>query len=172
MVNLCGATDEENVREIKMQHPDQKDDDGSENSCWTTFLDCSSGARDIKDLFSVGETCSGAKNEIGSVEIGTPICQNRGQVNSALNTADKFFTKDHTNSWWLVPVIGGGHNCDPTNPTPVTNWAKIYPTDVSSKGNPKTITAKVVCNPAFARQVIDTNICFSHRLVREADKGM
>ena len=169
--NVCGAPGEEKTTEIKMQHPDQKDDTNSENSCWTTFLDCSSGAKDIKALFKVAEECSGGGANLGEVEIGTPICQNRGQANSALGKADDFFMKDHPNRWWLVPVIGGGGNCDPSNPTKVTNWAKIYPTAVSKTGNPKSITAKVACDPKYGNEFIDGNLCFSHRLVREPGKG-
>jgi hypothetical protein len=169
--NICGAVGEEKTTEIKMQHPDQQDDTNSENSCWTTFLDCSSGAKDIKALFKVAEECSGGGANLGEVEIGTPICQNRGQANSALGQAEDFFMKDHPNRWWLVPVIGGGGNCDPSNPTKVTNWAKIYPTAVSKTGNPKFITAKVVCDPKYANEFIDGNLCFNHRLVREPGKG-
>jgi len=169
--NVCGAPGEEKTTEIKMQHPDKKDDTASENSCWTTFLDCSSGAKDIKALFKVAEECSGGGANLGEVEIGTPICQNRGQANSALGKAEDFFMKDHPDRWWLVPVIGGGANCDPSNPTKVTNWAKIYPTAVSKTGNPKTITAKVACDPKYGTEFIDGNLCFSHRLVREPGKG-
>jgi Flp pilus assembly protein TadG len=169
--NLCGAPGEEKTTELKLQHPDQKDDTNSENSCWTTFLDCSSGAKDIKALFKVAEECSGGGANLGEVEIGTPICQNRGQANSALGKAEDFFMTDHPNRWWLVPVIGGGGNCDPSNPTKVTNWAKIYPTAVSKTGDPKTITAKVACDPKYGNEFIDGNLCFSHRLVREPGKG-
>ncbi len=168
--NVCGATGVTKTDvEIKMQHPDKKDDTGSENSCWTTFLDCSSGAADIKALFQVAGECSGGS--VGDIQIGTPICQNRGQVNSTLKEADDFFMKDHANSWWLVPVIGGSDNCDAKNPTKVVNWAKIYPTDVVNTGNPKYIKANVVCDPTFNQQIIETNLCFNHRLVREPNKG-
>ena len=168
--SVCGANGVEvdNVV-LKVQHPDQKQDDGSENSCWTTFLDCSSGASDIKALFDDSATCSGLKTS--GVDIGTPICQNRGQVNTSLQTAQDFFITNHPNSWWLVPVIGGGANCDPTNPTKVVNWAKIYPTKIDTTGNPKYIQANIVCDPTLADSVIDTNLCFSHRLVREPSKG-
>jgi Flp pilus assembly protein TadG len=170
--NVCGAPGEEKTTEIKMQHPDQKDDTNSENSCWTTFLDCSSGARDIRDLFKVADECSGGGANLGGkIEIGTEICQNRGQVTSALNKAEDFFTKDHPNRWWLVPVIAGGGNCDPSNPTKVTNWAKSYPTGFSAHGNPKTITAKVACDPTYGTEFIEGNLCFNRRLVRELDKG-
>ena len=169
--NVCGAPGEEKTTEIKMQHPDQKDDTNSENSCWTTFLDCSSGAKDIKALFKVAEECSGGGANLGPIEIGTPICQNRGQANSALGKDEDFFMKDHPDRWWLVPVIAGGGNCDPSNPTKVTSWAKIYPTAVSNTGNPKTITAKVACDPKYGNEFVEGNLCFSHRLVREPGKG-
>ena len=164
----CGSTGEEKNIEIKMQHPDQQT--GNENSCWTTFLDCSSGAPDIKAGFQTAATCSGGAIN-GNLAIGTPICQNRGQVNSVLAAAEDFFTDpDHLNRWWLVPVIGGGGNCDPQNPTPITNWAKIYPQAFVTTGTPKYIQAKVVCDPSLPNQT-ENSLCFSHRLVREPTKG-
>jgi Flp pilus assembly protein TadG len=168
--DLCGATGvQKNDVQIKMQHP--TNNGTGENACWTTFLDCSSGASDIKALFTTAQTCSGDAIN-GAVEIGTPICQNRGQVNSTLHEAEQFFTKDHANSWWLVPVIQGGGNCDPTNPTKVINWAKIYPTFVDDTGNPKYIKANIVCDPTLPNTIVETNLCFSHRLVREKAKNM
>jgi len=165
---LCGpnGTEVDDVQ-IKMQHPTKTG--LGENACWTTFFDCSSGASDIKALFDVSDSCSGKAP--GDVEIGSQICQNRGQVNSTLQRADNFFMKEHPNSWWLVPVIGGGGNCDPSNPAKVTNWAKIYPTSVDDKGNPKSITANIVCDPNLRNSLINTNLCYSHRLVREPNKG-
>ena len=154
---------------IQMQHPSPQD--GVENSCWTTFLDCSSGAPDIKAGFQTAASCSGASIN-GKIEIGTPICQNRGQVNTVLGAADEFFfTPEHVGRWWLVPVIGGSGNCDPQNPTPVVNWAKIKPTFIDKNGNPKYIKADVVCSPTLP-QDLDNSLCFSHRLVREPAKGM
>ena len=62
--------------------------------------------------------------------------------------------QDHPNSWWLVPVIGGGANCDPQNPTKVVNWAKIYPTEVSTKAKDKYIKANIVCSPTYINEFI------------------
>jgi Flp pilus assembly protein TadG len=156
-------------RTIQMQHPDQNAD-GSENACWTTFLDCSSGAPDIKAGFEVADTCSG--NAInGQVAIGTPICQNKGQVNTVLGTAQDFFMTEHPNRWWLVPVIGGGGNCDAKDPTKIVNWAKIYPKAIVKSGNPKYIKADVVCGPNLIYEDLDSSLCFQHRLVREPGKG-
>ena len=163
--NICNTTDQQ----IKLQHPDKKSDDGSENSCWTTFLDCSSGAADIKALFDVAGNCSGTPID-GTIGIGTPICQNRGQVNTTLQTAKDFFMTAHPGDWWLVPVIAGGGNCDPTNPAQIINWAKIYPKKVVTTGNPKYITADIVCDPTLPRE-LDVSLCFSHKLVREPTKG-
>jgi Flp pilus assembly protein TadG len=167
--SLCGANNEQkdNVK-IQMQHP-TKNSTG-ENACWTTFLDCSSGASDIKALFKIADECSGSEVS-GTIEVGTPICQNRGQVNSSLHEADDFFVKDHPNSWWLVPVINGGGNCAAKDPSPIVNWAKIYPTLVDDTGNPKFIKAHIVCDPTLRNQIVETNRCFSHRLVREPTKG-
>jgi Flp pilus assembly protein TadG len=154
--------------DIKMQHPDQKT--GNENSCWTTFLDCSSGAPDIKAGFQIASTCSGGAIN-GQVEIGTPICQNRGQVNSVLGAADDFFSaNDMPNHWWIIPVIGGGGNCDPQNPTKIKTWAKIRPKTVVKSGNPKYITADVACGDDIIED-LNSSLCFSHRLVRESTKG-
>jgi len=157
--------------DIKMQHPDQKT--GNENSCWTTFLDCSSGAPDIKAGFQTAESCSGGaiNREIG---IGIPICQNRGQVNTVLGTAQQFFSANGglpNSNWWIIPVIGGGGNCDPTNPSPIITWAKIKPTTIVKTGNPKYITAEVGCGDKIIEE-LNTSLCFSHRLVREKAKNM
>ncbi|HXG50522.1 MAG TPA: pilus assembly protein TadG-related protein [candidate division Zixibacteria bacterium] len=158
-------------RQIKFQHPTKSGQ--GENSCWTTFLDCSSGASDIKALFQVSRTCSGHPID-GEIDIGTYICQNRGQVNSSLKEAADFFTKeapDFPNRWWLVPVIGGGGNCDPQNPTKIVNWAKIRPKEFNDQGSPKWIRADVVCGEKLNREDIKTSLCFSHKLVREEKKG-
>ena len=154
---------------IQMQHPDQKAD-GNENACWTTFFDCSSGAPDIKAGFTTAESCSGG-SIAGDLNIGAMICQNRGQVNTVMKTADEFFLTDNPNRWWIVPVIGGTKNCDAKNPTKIVNWAKIYPKAVVKTGNPKYILADVVCGPTIAEE-LDPSLCFSHRLVREPAKGM
>ena len=153
---------------ILMQHPDQKT--GNENACWTTFLDCSSGAPDIKAGFQTASSCSGG-NIDGTIGIGTPICQNKGQVNTVLGNADTFFSANGMpTAWWIIPVIDGGINCDPTNPTPVVTWAKIRPTAIDKTGNPKYISAEVACGDDIAQQ-LNVSLCFSHRLVREPTKG-
>jgi Flp pilus assembly protein TadG len=156
-------------RIIQMQHPDQEAD-GNENACWTTFLDCSSGALDIKAGFEVADTCSG--NAInGQIQIGTPICQNKGMVNSVMGTAGDFFMTEHPNRWWLVPVIGGGGNCAAEDPTKIINWAKIHPKEIVKGGNPKYIKADVVCGPNLIYEDLESSLCFQHRLVREPGKG-
>ena len=152
---------------IQMQHPDQKED-GNENACWTTYFDCSSGAPDIKEGFQVAGSCSG--HGIGQVSIDSMICQNKGQVNTVMKTAEEFFA-DHPNRWWVVPVIGGAKNCDTKNPTKVTNWAKIFPKEVVRTGNPKYIKADVVCGPDVIAEA-ENSLCHSNRLVREPAKGM
>jgi hypothetical protein len=161
-----GSTPVPDVK-IMMQHPDQTD--SGENACWTTFFDCSSGAPDIKAGFESAGTCSG--NSInGTIGIGSMICQNRGQVNTVLGEAKDFFLTDHPNRWWIVPVIGGGGNCDPQNPTAIVDFAKIYPKQVVKSGNPKYIVADIACNQTLD----DTSLsmCFNHRLVRETVKNM
>jgi Putative Flp pilus-assembly TadE/G-like len=170
--NVCPATNgtvAQNV-EIKFQHPSKTGD--GENACWTTFLDCSSGASDIKALFQVAQNCSGSPID-GRIAINTPICQNRGQVNSVLFEAESFFTSfpEYPERWWLIPVIGGGGNCDPTNPSNITNWAKIKPKGFVTKGDPKFIKADVVCGPNLINEDLESGLCFHHRLVREPGKG-
>jgi Flp pilus assembly protein TadG len=167
----CPETDGETKTgvQIKMQHPDQKAD-GGENSCWTTFFDCSSGAPDIKAGFTTAAECNGGGLTSG-VSLGSLICQNRGQVNTVLNAAQDFFSAYPSDRWWLIPVIGGGGNCDPTNPTKVTNWAKIRPTGFVTTGNPKYIVADVICGQNIPQE-LNSSLCFSHRLVREKAKNM
>jgi Flp pilus assembly protein TadG len=157
--------------DIKMQHPDQKT--GNENSCWTTFLDCSSGAPDIKAGFQVAQSCSGGSIN-GNISIGVPICQNRGQVNTVLGEAIDFFTAHGglpNSNWWVIPVIGGGGNCDPTNPSPIKTWAKIRPILIDKTGDPKYIRAEVGCGDRIPED-LSSSLCFTHRLVREKAKNM
>jgi hypothetical protein len=152
-----------------MQHPDQKVD-GNENACWTTFYDCSSGAPDIKAGFTAAGECSGG-GLTSSVGIGSLICQNRGQVNTVMKAAEQFFFTDYPNRWWIIPVIGGGGNCDPTNPTTVTKWAKIKPTAIETTKSPKYIEANVICGMTL-NQEMESSLCYSQRLVREKAKKM
>ncbi len=168
----CPAKDGDVATDVKiqMQHPtNDNQNPAGENSCWTTFLDCSSGAPDIKAGFEVAEKCSGSRIS-GDLNIGTEICQNRGQVASVLGDAETFFMKDHPDNWWLIPVIGGGGNCDPQNPTKITNWAIIYPKEIVKSGNPKYIRADIMCGKNLINEV--TGTCFSHRLVRDTKSGM
>ena len=88
-----------------------------------------------------------------------------------MKAADQFFFTDYPNRWWLIPVIGGGGNCDPQNPTAVTKWAKIKPTGIQSTKDPKYITADVVCGMTLDQDP-ESSLCFSHRLVREKAKNM
>jgi Flp pilus assembly protein TadG len=164
-----GATNppQTNVK-IEMQHPDQSD--AGENACWTTFFDCSSGAPDIKAGFTTASTCSGSAID-GNISIGSLICQNRGQVNTVLGAADDFFLKTPGNvgKWWLIPVLSGGGNCSPTNPTGVVDFAKIKVTGIDKTGNPKYIIADIQCGQGL--DSTDESVCFTHRLVRESGKG-
>jgi hypothetical protein len=116
---------------------------------------------------------SGGKgNQINEeIGIGSLICQNRGQVKTVLGEAEDFFMKTHQNRWWLIPVITGGGNCDPQNPTAIMNWAKIYPKIIDKSGNPKYIVADVECGPNLIYEDTQSSLCFSHRLVREPGKG-
>jgi len=163
---VCNGTNVVTDVKIEMQHPDQND--AGENACWSTFFDCSSGAPDIKAGFQVAGTCSGSSID-GAIQLGSLICQNRGQVNTVMQAAEDFFLTDHPGQWWIVPVIAGGGNCDPSNPTKITDFAKIRPTQIVKGGNPKYILADVQCGQTL--DALDTSLCFSHRLVREPAKG-
>ena len=167
--NQCAQNGVEYDVKIQMQHPTKDGENpAGENACWTTFFDCSSGAPDIKAGFTTAGSCSGSAIS-GNLALGSMICQNKGQVNSVLQAAKDFFTAN-PNRWWVVPVLGGGGNCDPDNPTGITNFAKIYPTKVVTTGNPKYIDAKVICGPELINDP-EVSLCFSHRLVREPGKG-
>ncbi len=158
------GTQVDNVK-IQMQHPtNDGENPAGENACWTTFFDCSSGAPDIKAGFETAGTCSG--NTInGTLALGSQICQNKGQVNTVMQKAEDFFSANGwPNTWWIVPVIGGGGNCDPTNPTGISDFAKIRPKFIDKTGNPKYILADIVCNQTL--DDLTTSLCFSHRLVR------
>jgi hypothetical protein len=80
--------------------------------------------------------------------------------------------KEHKNTWWLVPVIKGGGNCDPEDPSKVVNWAAIFPTEVKATGNPKYVKAHIICDPSLPRTIIPGALCYANRLVREPAKGM
>jgi Flp pilus assembly protein TadG len=168
---LCGTDPSYPIQhdvKIQMQHPDQKAD-GNEDACWTTYFDCSSGAPDIKAGFTTADECTG--NSInGSIAIDSLICQNRGQVNTVMKTAEDFFFTDNPNLWWTVPVIAGGGNCDPTNPTKIVDFARIKPTAIVTTANPKYITADVQCHQPLTD--LSASKCFSHRLVRDTKSGM
>ncbi len=172
---VCPGAGDPDPKEVKiqMQHPDQKSN-GEENSCWTTFLDCSSGAPDIKAGFTTAKTCSGGKitGEIG-IDVPPGICQNRGSVTTVMQTAEDFWNATkNTLEWWLVPVIEGGGNCAASNPTLIKNWAKIKPIAFQKQGYPKYIEAWVTCGENLIDEGFDSSLCFSYRLVREPAKGM
>ena len=150
---------------IQMQHPDQKAD-GNEDACWTTYFDCSSGAPDIKAGFTTADECTGGASLNGSVQIGSQICQNRGQVNTVMKTAeDFFFSTENAGKSWIVPVITGGGNCDPNNPTGIIDFATIKPTAIFTTKDPKYIMADVQCGVPLTN--LTTSKCFTHRLVTE-----
>ena len=161
-----GSTTVPNVK-IKQQHPSKND--GDENSCWTTYLDKSSGSPDVKALFQVSSTCSGAAID-GTIDIGTPIYQNKGQQNADYGVASQFFMTDYPGHCWFVPVIDGSGNCDAKNPSPIKDWAKICPNAVSKNGSHSYIQANVTCNQNI-HDDLDSSLCFTHRLVREPTKG-
>jgi Flp pilus assembly protein TadG len=141
----------------------QQNPNSGENSCWTTYLDQSSGGSDIKALFQATETCSGLP--AGAVNVGTKIYENKGQVTSVYAVAEQFFMKDHPGRCWFIPVIEGGKNCNNKDPTPIKDWAKICVTDVFKHGSDSYIEGDVTCNQSLHQP--SESLCFSHRLVRE-----
>jgi Flp pilus assembly protein TadG len=153
---------------LKQQHPSQND--GTENSCWTTFLDNSSGSSDVKALFKVAADCSGTPID-GEVDIGTPIYENKGQQASDYGVAEQFFFTDYPNRCWYVPVINGTGNCDAKNPAKITDWAKICPTSAVKNGAHSYIQVDLTCNQNINQDLSASN-CFSHKLVRETKSGM
>jgi len=150
--------------EIAQQNPQN-----GENSCWTTYLDNSSGAPDIKALFTASASCTGLP--VGEIDIGVPIYENKGQVASVYQVAEDFFMNDAAtkNRDWLIPVINGTGNCNAKNPTPIVNWAKIRVSEVSKHGSDSYIKADITCNQSI--NAPSNLLCFSHRLVREPTKG-
>jgi Flp pilus assembly protein TadG len=151
--------------EIAQQNPVS-----GENSCWTTYLDKSSGGSDIEALFKASGSCDGLPS--GGVDIGIPIYENKGQVASVYDTAKDFFLVNPTTKdrYWLIPVIVGTGNCNAKDPAPIVDWAKIKVSEVSKHGSDSYIKAEITCN-----QVLETSseaLCFSNRLVREHVKGM
>jgi Flp pilus assembly protein TadG len=141
---------------------------GAENSCWTTFLDKSSGASDIKALFTASETCSGLP--IGRIDIGTKIYENKGQVASVYDTAKDFF-EAYPDRCWTIPVIANSSkNCNDTDPTSILDWAKMCYKGIHKQGAKSYIKADVTCGQRLENN--PDHLCFSNRLVREPAKGM
>jgi Flp pilus assembly protein TadG len=163
--SVCQGTSEVKGVEIAQQNPSS-----GENSCWTTYLDKSSGGSDIEALFKASASCQGIPQ--GDVDIGIPIYENKGQVASVYDTANDFFLNNAAtkNRWWIIPVIAGAGNCNAKDPTPITDWAKIFVTEVSKHGSHSYIKANVVCQQTLESS--SESFCFSHRLVREHAKGM
>jgi Flp pilus assembly protein TadG len=160
---VCQGSSTVSGVKIRQQPP------GSENSCWTTYLDKSSGANDIRELFQVSAECSGAPT--GPIDIGVHIYENKGQAATIYDDAHQLFMQDHPGRCWMIPVITGTGNCNAKNPTPIRDWAKICPTEVSKNGAHSYITANVTCNQKIQGDT-KNSLCFSNRLVRDAKSGM
>lgn len=145
----------------------QQNPANGENSCWTTYLDKSSGATDIKALFQATQNCTGLP--VGDVDIGIPIYENKGQVASVYDVAKNFF-EAYPSRCWTIPVIVGAGNCNAKDPTPIVDWAKMCYKGIFKHGSDSYIKADVTCN----QNINDTSnlLCFSNRLVREPVKGM
>jgi len=153
--------------QLKQQHP------GEENSCWTTYLDKSSGASDIKALFDAGETCQGLPEGPNGapITVGTPIYENKGQAATVYDVAEDFFFKNTATKGrcWYLPVITGTGNCNEKNPSPITDWAKFCPSGVLKHGGHSYFEGTLTCNQTLGEA--ENSLCFSNRLVREPGKG-
>jgi Flp pilus assembly protein TadG len=165
--SVCnGETPVPNV-ELKQQHP------GEENSCWTTYLDKSSGAPDIKALFTASENCQGLPgSKTGTpINVGTPIYENDGGVVSVYNVAEDFFFKNSAtkNRCWFLPVIDGGGNCAVKDPAPIVDWSIFCPQSMLKHGGHSYFKGTLTCKAKLDQ--IENSLCFSHRLVREPTKG-
>lgn len=156
----CAGSNTRTDVEIRVQPP------GDENSCWTTYLDKSSGANDIRDRFDASGTCSGIPE--GFIDVGVPIYENKGTVQTIFGSAKNLFAKN-PGGCWNIPVIKGGTNCNQKNPTPILDWAKMCPSEVFEKGAHSYIKANVTCKQSLSGS--KDSLCFSHRLVREPGKG-
>ena len=154
------------VPNVKVAQQNQSD----ENSCWTTYLDKSSGGSDIKALFKASASCQGLPQ--GPIDIGIPIYENKGQVASVYEEAENFFLKNAATKdrWWIIPVISGSGNCNAKDPSPIVDWAKIKVNFIDKGGSHSYIQGDIVCNQTLETSV--DHVCFSHRLVREHAKGM
>lgn len=137
---------------------------GPENSCWTTYLDPSPGANDVRDLFTATRTCTGGGN---GVSLGTTIRLAPGEQGSSLGAADDLFMKAEPGKCWMIPVIDASTDCNGWGP--IKDWAKICPTDVQKTSNPKYIKATVTCGQSLIRN--SESLCFAHRLVRDKPSG-
>lgn len=161
----CSGSSTKNVQ-LKVQPP------GEENSCWTTYLDKSSGAKDVQELFKASRSCEGIP--VGHIDIGIPIYENKGTQASDYDEAKQLFITDSNTSGrcWIIPVITppAGGNCNQKNPTPIVDWAEFCPTIVDKHGAHSYIQGNLTCNKSLQQST--ASLCFSHRLVREHLKGM
>jgi Flp pilus assembly protein TadG len=164
--SLCnGSTPIPDVK-LKQQNP------GDENSCWTTYLDKSSGASDIKALFTAGENCQGLPGQNGApIDIGTPIYENKGQAASVYGVAEDFFFKNSVtkNRCWFLPVITGSGNCNAKDPAPIVDWASFCPQSMLKHGGHSYFQGTLTCKAKLDQ--LENSLCFSHRLIREPTKG-
>lgn len=139
----------------------------TDNSCWTTYLDNPVNAPKIKAALQASQSCSGLPTGVDQfVTIGTDIYLQNGVVNSTYDDAKAVLP----GKCWIVPVVPNATNCNKTDP--ITGWASICVSDVTKKGpaGDKYIKADVYCGQDLYR--IDSNLCFSSRLLRDTKSGM
>jgi Flp pilus assembly protein TadG len=161
--SVCSGGSKVKDVEIAQQNPVN-----GENSCWTTYLDKSSGGSDIKALFKASEECTGLP--VGDIDKGVPIYENKGQVASVYDVAKNFFEAYlDPPRCWMIPVIAGTGNCNAKDPQPIVDWAQMCYKGIHKHGADSYIKADITC-----QQDINTTsdlLCFSNRL-REHAKGM
>ncbi|HWP22746.1 MAG TPA: pilus assembly protein TadG-related protein [Candidatus Binatia bacterium] len=158
---VCNGSSKVVDAQIAQQNP------GNENSCWTTYLDNSSGASDIKALFQASQTCTGLP--VGDIDIGIAIYENKGQAATVYDTAKNFF-EAYPGRCWTIPVIVGTGNCNAKNPQPIVDWAQLCYKGIFKQGAQSYIKADITCRQDI-NQTTDL-LCFANRLVREHAKGM
>jgi Flp pilus assembly protein TadG len=162
MEKVCNGTSQVNDVFLRQTNAIQ------DNSCWTTYTDNPPSASAVQALFGKSLTCSGLPAGSDLVTIGTLIELNNGQQASTYQEAEDLFITNQPNKWWIVPVIPNSTACNQSDP--ITQWAKIYPTEVVKNGSPKYIKAHVVCGQNQFRA--DSNLCFTSRLLRDTKSGM
>ncbi len=154
------------------------------NSGWTTYLDNSVSAPDIKAEIHKVAACQGT----GAVNVGTNICLNNGSQTTDLREMETLIDNnpDGTPKCYLAPVIPATSNftgCD----NKIVAYAQVCPLAMCGPGVNGSKNQSLCTQPgSFGKYVLATvkscNVgdpnapgltsCYSCRLVREPQVGM